>query len=331
MAKIRKRANSWQIELAKRVTLIAEKRYLAIKKECSTTLGELTARYEENYRHLRSFKKGKEFYLRNFKEYFGADTLLDRVKYLDLETYKNSLRDKLTRQGRIRRPATINHEMICLHQLFEKAVEWEMIEKSPFDKGSTLYYKNLNNERKRYLTQEEIERLLACCPNQHPGNIVELAINIGMRRQEILTLKWQQIKDGFIYLTKTKTDEAREIPIFDTVAELLNSIRKKRVSSFEYVFCNMQGHPYKSIETSFQRVKKKARIRDFTFHDLRHTFASHSLMRGGSLSELQQILGHSNPKTTMRYAHLSKDHQKRSITRMSGLTRTVSHSVTHSM
>jgi hypothetical protein len=138
MAKVKKRGNSWQIdytdpngkrirkafkqkkeaeaELAKRVSLIAEGRYLDIKKDLKITLGELVEMYLENFTHSM-----KEHHCQNFKEYFGEKTLLSKIRYVDLETYRNHLRRKSTKFGRMRKDATVNREMSCLHHLFSKA------------------------------------------------------------------------------------------------------------------------------------------------------------------------------------------------------------------
>jgi hypothetical protein len=74
---------------------------------------------------------------------------------VDLESYRNTLRNKLTKNRTLRKDASVNREMACLHHLFAKAVEWEMIERSPFDRGKSLLLKE-NNIRIRYLTEEEI-------------------------------------------------------------------------------------------------------------------------------------------------------------------------------
>jgi len=75
-----------------------------------------------------------------------------------------------------------------------------------------------------------------------------------------------------------------------------------------------------TVKNGFSSALRKAGITDFRFHDLRHTFASHFVMRGGDLKTLQEILGHSDIKTTMRYAHLSKAHKAKAINLVCGLT-----------
>ena len=99
--------------------------------------------------------------------------------------------------------------MACLHHIFTKAVEWDMIERSPFDKGKSLLLKE-NNQRNRYLSEDEIERLLKECEGREDlHRIIVYALNTGMRKSEILTLRWDMIRNGFIYLEKTKTKNRR--------------------------------------------------------------------------------------------------------------------------
>ncbi|MHA1938195.1 MAG: tyrosine-type recombinase/integrase, partial [Candidatus Thorarchaeota archaeon] len=359
MAKIRKRGNSYQIdyidpngnrvrksfskkkeaeaELGKRVSLIAENRYLDVKKDYKTTLTELLDKYKENYRDQSSFKTGKVYFLENFRSHFGEETKLANIKYVDLETYKNHLKKKLTPHGTIRADSSINREMSCLHHIFSKAFEWEMMEQNPFDRGKSLILKE-NNKRLRFLTEEEIQRLLVECP-KHLCRVVECAINTGMRRGEILNLRWDQIRDGFIYLRKTKTNEAREIPVNDTLEEVFKEIKKEQQLKSRHVFTYQPnehkrkksmlseklvalqiGRTFRRVDTAFKAALKRASIEDFKFHDLRHTFASQMIMHGASLKEVQELLGHKDIKMTMRYAHLSQEHKKKAVNLLSGLT-----------
>lgn len=360
MAKVRKRGTHWQIdyfdplgnrvrksftkrkeaeaELAKRVSLIAESRYLDVKKDYKTTFGELIERYQENYQHQPSFKNWKKSCIKRFKGFFGEETLLAAIRYYDLERYRNHLRLKPTISKQGRQDSTINKEMSCLHHMFTKANEWEMIETSPFNKGKTLLVKE-NNQRLRFLNLEEIQRLIAACPN-HLRKIVICAINTGMRRGEILDLTWSQVRNGFIYLQKTKTNESRQIPINDNLENLFREIRVEQELRSQYVFTYATGEerivgivPVKerkkpapvpdrlnSIKNSFRRALIAAEIYDFRFHDLRHTFASQMIMHGASLKDVQEILGHKTMTMTLRYAHLSQEHKKKAVNLLNGLT-----------
>jgi len=300
-------------ELGKRVSLIAEGRYLDVKKDYITTLEEILTKYEQNYKHQANFEFGKRYCLVNFREYFRESTLLTNIKYVDVETYRNYLREKITLYGTMRKDSTINREMSCLRHIFRKAVEWEMIEQSPFDKGKTLMLKE-NNKRFRFLTEEEIIKLLNECPG-YLRNIVKCALNTGMRKGEILSLKWSQIRNGFIYLHETKPKEARQIP----VNALFKKIRREQHLTSEYVF-TYQGKHVDFVKTSFNAAVKRTDIVDFRFHDLRHTFASQLIMKGGTLKDVQELLGHSTMTMTLRYAHLTQEHKKKAVNLLNGLT-----------
>lgn len=323
-----KKKKDAEAELGKRVSLKAEGRYLDVKKDYTTTLGELLDKYTENFQHQASYQTSKCHWFENFKAHFGQDTKLANIRFVELETYQNHLKQKITKLGGIRKEATINREMACLHHIFTKAVEWDMIERNPFDKGKGLTLKE-NNKRTRFLSQEEIDRLLKTCDVAHTRDVAKTVIHTGMRSQEVLSLKWDQIRGGFIYLEETKTDEARQIPVDEELAELFKHIRKQNQLRSEYVFSNGEGKPFGTIRTSFKRALRKANIVNFKFHDLRHTFASHFVMRGGRLTTLQKILGHADIAMTMRYAHLSSEFAKDEVERMSGLTGGTCHKTSH--
>jgi len=266
------------------------------------------------------------------KEFKGY--LLKNISYLNLETYRNKLRTTPTLHGKVRTDATVNRTMARLRHMLAKAVSWDMIDRNPFEKGESLQLTE-NNRRLRYLSEKEIERLLAECPTKAPPrkngkftqgpqaiylkDFIIIAINTGMRKGEILSLKWDQVRGEFIYLEKTKSDKARQIPINDDLEECFKSIRKRQPVGTKYIFCDQDGH-ISDIKTAFNAALKRAGITDFRPHDLRHTFASHYVMRGGSLPALQKILGHADIKMTMRYAHLSKEFAREEIKLLNGLT-----------
>jgi len=313
-------------ELGKRVSLMAEGRYLDVKKDYKTTLGELIEKYEENFNQQAAYKKYKAYCMENYKVHFGEETKLASVRYVDLETYRTHLSRKLTRHGTVRKVASVNREIACLHHLFTKGVEWELMEKNPFDKGKGLIQKE-NNKRYRFLTEDEIEKLLDECEGKkHLHRIVECALNTGMRRNEILSLKWAQVKDGLIYLQeKVKNNEARQIPINDRMNEIFKEIRKEQGLSSKHVFTYQHGKksnpvPIHRVDRSFKGALSRAKIEDCKFHDLRHTFASHLVMRGATLREVQELLGHTTVTMTLRYSHLSPEHKQKAVDRLNGLT-----------
>jgi integrase len=270
-------------EEAKLRALKAEHRsVLEIKKEFHTTFDELADKYEDEIRHQISYDRYKRHVLGILREEFGGKRLSE-VTYYDLEAFRTKRRETPTRSKGRRTASTLNKEVGVITHMFTKALEWDLIEKSPF-------------EGKRTLRLKENNRLLG--------------------------LKWSDIAGGFIYLTKTKTDEPRQIPIDEGLDKILKRIRKRQWKDglkSEHVLL-YHGNAFKNTRKGFVGALKRSNITDFRIHDLRHTFASHYMMRGGSLGTLQKILGHKDIKMTMRYAHLSSEFARQEIERMSDLT-----------
>jgi integrase len=143
--------------------------------------------------------------------------------------------------------------------------------------------------------------------------ILVLALNTGMRRGEILGLKWHDIdfKRDIITLLDTKNGEKREVYMNEQVKTALIRVRKNPVSP--YIFCDKDGKPYHDIRKSFWTVLRKSGIKDFHFHDLRHTFASHLVMSGIDLNTVRELMGHKDIRMTLRYSHLSPSYKRSAI------------------
>ena len=287
-----------------------------VKKETQLTFNDLAQKYVENYGNQRAFMTSKRYLLDVVAGYFGT-LRLSQITYLDLETYRNRRKATPARGNKPRTDASVNREMALLSHMLGKGVEWGMLETSPFKKGKRLMFKE-NNHRLRFLSEPEIEALLkACTPHLRP--IIETALLSGMRRGELLSLKWEQIRNGFIYLTETKSGKARQIPINVRLAEVFKEVRRKNHLKSEYVFCDSQGRRFYEVKRSFTSACRRAGVEDFRFHDLRHTFASRLVMRGASLRAVQELLGHADLKMTMRYAHLSQEHLRDSVNLLNDL------------
>lgn len=314
--KLRKDAEAY---LGKVLSAKKEGRYhdvFDVKQEFRLTFNELADKYVENYQTQRCFSRLKYYLVDEYRFTFG-DRRLSQITYLDLETYRNKRKSTPLRSGKIRSDATVNREMSTLRHMFNKAVEWEMLESSPFKRGKRLMFKE-GSHRLRFLNEAEIDRLLAECPS-HLKPIVETALLTGMRRGELLGLKWEQIRNGFIYLTETKSGESRQLPINDRLAQVFRDIRKQNQFKSEYVFTGPDGKRFYEVKRSFAGACRRAGIEDFRFHDLRHTFASHLVMAGVNLKAVQELLGHADIKMTMRYSHLSQAHLKDAVAVLNNL------------
>jgi len=103
--------------------------------------------------------------------------------------------------------------------------------------------------------------------------------------------------------------QSRSIPMNDVLTSTWEEVRIKSTARGS-VFCNRTGAPYRSFRTAFENAVRKAHILDFTFHDLRHTFASRLVMAGVDLPTVKELMGHKNISMTLRYTHLSSDHKQ---------------------
>ncbi len=208
--------------------------------------------------------------------------------------------------------ARVNRLMQTLKHMFTKAVDWRMAGENTLKAIRKVKPLKTPPGRLRYLSSEEYQTLIASC-SQHLKSIVITAVHSGMRKGEILGLKWEQVdlKHGFILLDNTKNGERREIPINETLRETLEAIPHSLES--EYVFTDRNGRPFRDVKRSFGTTLKRAGIHNFRFHDLRHCFASHLTMGGVELRCVQELLGHKTPTMTMRYSYLAPGHKLNAV------------------
>lgn len=211
------------------------------------------------------------------------------------------------------KPATVNRPIATLKHMFTKATDWNMVEEETLKRVRKVKLLEENNRRLRYLSKEECQSLINTC-KEHLKPIVITALNTGMRKEEILNLKWDNVdlKNGFILLDITKNGERREIPINATLRETLSNIVRR--IDIDYVFYDRKrGTRFSNIQESFTTACKNANIRDFHFHDLRHCFASHLVMAGIDLTTVKELLGHKTLTMTLRYSHLAPSHKVRAV------------------
>lgn len=164
-----------------------------------------------------------------------------------------------------------------------------------------------DNLRKRVLSVEEENKVLGCsAPHLRP--IIITALNTGMRRGEILSLKWENVdfenKIFIITATNNKSKRIKNIPINSVLKKLLLELRLKNRMKSEYVFLGDDGKPVKDIKTAFLNACRRANIEGLRFHDLRHTAGTRMLERAVGIVEISEILGHSSIELTRkRYLH----------------------------
>ena len=285
--------------IAKKKTEIVENKYLDIRKGPEPiTFHEFAKEYlewaKENHKpnsHPQDVSK-----MRVLDRIFG-DKNIHEITGWEIEKWKLSRKKEVSQ-------STVNRELAQLKSMLSKAVEWKKLKENPA-KGVKLF-KGVT-KRLRYLLPEEVQRLLANCQD-YLKPIVTVAVNTGMRRGEILGLKWNQVDldMGTITLTDTKNSEKRIVFMNETVKEALKDLARKNDLVFP-----VEVHVLKK---DYEEALTKAEIKDFTFHDLRHTFASILAMRGTELNDIRDLLGHKSIAMTLRYAHLSPAHKAKAVT-----------------
>ncbi|MDP6924067.1 MAG: site-specific integrase, partial [Candidatus Scalindua sp.] len=277
-----------------------------IKEIKNYTFRELANEYHKFAQRQKSYLKSKVYLINQLTQIFG-NLPLKRFTPMLLEQYQT---DKLQKGSK---PSTVNRLLATISHMFTKAVEWEMLSEDILKKIRNVKFLPENNKRLRYLSNEECCDLIdACLPHLKP--VVIMAINTGMRKEEILSLEWKKhidLKNGFILLDVTKNGERREIPINQTLRDCLQSIVIKMNSPF--VFNDSNGQRFGDVKKSFKSACQKAGISDFRFHDLRHTFASHLVMAGVDLVTVKNLLGHKSLSMTLRYAHLAPSHTVKAV------------------
>ncbi len=261
-----------------------------------------------------------------------GNTLIRRFNLHIMEELQRSLgkkglrKPKVFKSGKTLAPgpmedSSVNRIMNTVKNMFTKAVEWDMVEETVLKKIRKV---KLPKEvgRLRYLSAKEAQELVSVC-DPHLQPVVITALHTGMRKGEILKLKWDNVdlQHGFILLEKTKNGERREIPINTTLRATLNKLPRNFIEKdgkkelAPYVFHDpLTLKPFDSVKRSFNTAVKNAKISDFHFHDLRHTFASLAMMSGKiDIATLSKLLGHKSLKQTMKYAHLAPAHLTKAV------------------
>jgi len=289
--------------LWKRKIEIAEGKFLEKVKEKEIKFSDFSLKFLTIYSKInkRSWKRD-ELSIKHLNKFFGEKEL-HKITSLDIEVYKSERLKQNVKKS------TINRELACLKTILRKGVEWGYLKKNP----PLIKLYRENTQRVRYLTREEIIKIFENA-QQPLRDIIIIALNTGMRLGEILNLKWVDI-DFFtktIYIKESKSGE-RRIPITDNLCHYLLAKRMSEshnIKACDMVFPNISKY---QVSHKFKKLVNQLGIKDFRFHDLRHTFASYFVMMGGNLRVLQEFLGHKTFTMTLRYSHLAPDYKREII------------------
>lgn len=278
----------------------------AKKGKRKTSFKELVSRFLEWCEiHHKSY--GSDLaYCVNLKKFFGEETLITEITTWQVEKFISERRKKV-------KPSTVNHELGCLKHMFRMAVEeWDLTTNDPSKKVKKL---TEDAPKTRYLDDDERRILYAACAEGpwYLLPIVLIAINTGMRRGEILNLKWKDIniEKKFVRITQSKSGRSRDIPMNEILVNLFKGLEQGEDRIF----------PIEGFRRSWITALKTAGIQNLRFHDLRHECASQLVMSGADLRTVQEVLGHSSLIMTQRYAHISNEHKRQAMEKLGELSR----------
>jgi integrase len=263
---------------------------------------------EERYLpYVKGYKKSwdsDDSYLRNHILPAFGKKYMDEVRNQDVIAFHHGVRAKGYAVG------TANRMLILLRYAFNLAVKWDIPGVKVNPTKNTPLFEDLAGKKERYLSKDEAQRIfeaVRASENTMLQYIVPMLILTGARKREVLDARWQDfdLEHSQWRIPTTKSGRPRYVPLSDGVLELLTHLRYREEG---WVFANPKtGKPFVSVFISWNSARKKAGLADVRMHDLRHSFASFLVNAGRTLYEVQKILGHTQVKTTQRYAHLSQD------------------------
>ncbi len=255
--------------------------------------------YLEDYSRInkRSWKTDRSC-LKSLKEFFCGFYLGD-ITSQNVERYKaERLAQGVTR-------STANRDLAILRKMLNLAVEWGYLFESEVPK--IKLFPERDNLKERILTAEEEVRLFEAS-SEHLKPVLKVALHTGMRRGEILNLRWGEVdlEAEVVKAVRTKSGKVRLIPLNDVLLEEFEKLRRAGGEG-ESVF------PYKSVRSAFEGACRRAAIKNLRFHDLRHTFATRLVKRGVDLITIKELLGHSSVTITERYTHSFKEQKRNAV------------------
>ncbi len=316
---------------------IREKRHFRSTASKKHTLGELIEQYMEQWLPQKKIDSAatQKPQLIWWREELGHMLLCDLTSGTFVEArgrLSRRLVRKTTPEGEVVRTrissGTINRYFAAISHVLSVAVhELGWLHENPVRSVKKL---KEPRGRVRFLSPEELKRLVDACRaerNRFLFPFVLIALSTGMRKNEVLGLKWADFdaKARHIVLHDSKNGERRSVPVPPNVCVTLGILRKEAelhlakttLMDVQYIFPGRKAGGRLDIRQPWERAVKAASIEDFRIHDLRHTAASYLAMSGSGLLEIAHVLGHKSLDMVKRYAHLSPQHTAKALQNLS--------------
>jgi integrase len=299
-------AKSWA---KKREVELKEKPHLAASEAHKHTLADAIDRYVQD--HLpalsTSAQKNQRTQLNWWRQEYGHLSL-EMLQAPVLAEARDRLLKRRKPDGSIYAPATTVRYLMGLGTVLRTAVkEWHWIPSNPI---TDISKPKVENARVRFLSDEEIPRLLDACresESAHLYTVVRMLLTTGARKMEILGLDWRDIDfaTSIVTLRDTKNGDVRTVHLDGEVAEILQA--RRGIAGLVFPGPRKPSQPA-DITVAWRSALRRAGIKDFHLHDLRHSHASFLAMEGVSPLEIATVLGHRQLSMVKRYSHLAPEH-----------------------
>ena len=304
----------------KKLTRRAENRHLDVKKQINYRMNDLIDRYWAQCGVKKKSADREKSIVEGIRSVLGQ-MFVREVDGMAVQKWYDNLTD--VRQLAVN--TAERHFHVMHHMMRKVSTIWATVTGIDRNPADQVEVEHVDDVRKRYLSEEELPRLMVALDermyrkgtkdinktNLRLRLLVLIAVGTGMRRGEIIRLAWRDIlyNEGLIVVrAKLKKGTVRHVPMRPELAEEIR--RYPAVLGEDRILPPGPGATSgrQRADKCFHDLLERAEIRDFRFHDLRHTFASWYMMSGGDLYELSKLLGHSNIKMTERYADLARAH-----------------------
>jgi integrase len=297
--------------LRARLGEIAQGRFNLEKTRKPIPFSKLAERYREYGKATKQAWEEEKHVFDSFAKLFG-ETPLSQISTWQIEKWKTERRKEV-------KPGTVNRQLTVIKHAFRMAVQWGMTAHNP---ASSVKRLPVNDQRTRFLTAQEILELLKACEAQIVSPwllpLVTLALNTGMRQGELLRLTWDHVDldRGVITVKQTKNLRLKTIAINEPARQALTWLNENRYGDYLFMWPWSEPLGRTTAYDAFKKACDEAKITDFRFHDLRHTFASHLVMAGVDLVTVKELLGHVGIAMTVRYSHLVKEHKAQAVAKL---------------
>lgn len=297
--------------------------------------------------HLRAKNKAAEASIERLKRCFAKfmDLALPEIDAVSIEKWRN---EKLNSGMSV---STVNRDIGALKPVFSRAVDWRILPENPLKPIKPI--KDSSDPIIRYLDKDEEKRLrtaldkrekrerdarkrgnqwrsirkyelLPDIPETHYVDYLKpavlLSINTGIRQGELINLLWDDVHfepSQYLYIRGeySKSSKGRHVPLNDEAKAVLTQWKMQH-NGKGLVFPGREGKPIAEVKTAWRKLLIDAEILDFRWHDMRHHFASRLVMAGVDLDTVRELLGHSDLKMTLRYAHLAPEHKAAAVQKL---------------